>query len=42
MEKRLSVDRVIDDCIKVYETTLEKCKHESEMQTRVRKALGVL
>ena len=33
VEKRFSVDRMVDDYIKVYETILEKCKHESEMQT---------
>ena len=30
MEKRFSVDRMVDDYIKVYETILEKCKRESE------------
>jgi mannose-6-phosphate isomerase-like protein (cupin superfamily) len=29
-EKRFSVDRMVDDYIKVYETILEKCKSESE------------
>ncbi|HEY3362831.1 MAG TPA: mannose-6-phosphate isomerase, partial [Methanosarcina sp.] len=33
VEKRFSVDKMVDDYIKVYETILEKCKHESEMQT---------
>ena len=32
VEKRFSVDRMVDDYIKVYETILEKCKRESEMQ----------
>ena len=36
VEKRFSVDRMVDDYIKVYETILEKCKRE------VRKALGAL
>jgi glycosyltransferase involved in cell wall biosynthesis/quercetin dioxygenase-like cupin family protein len=30
VEKRFSVDRMVDDYIKVYETILEKCKRESE------------
>lgn len=29
-KKRFSVDRMVDDYIKVYETILEKCKRESE------------
>jgi glycosyltransferase involved in cell wall biosynthesis/quercetin dioxygenase-like cupin family protein len=30
VKKRFSVDRMVDDYIKVYETILEKCKRESE------------
>ena len=30
VEKRFSVDRMVDDYIKVYETILEKCKREEE------------
>ncbi len=30
VEKEFSVDRMVDDYIKVYETILEKCKRESE------------
>ena len=30
VEKRFSVDRMVDDYIKVYETILEKCKRESK------------
>jgi glycosyltransferase involved in cell wall biosynthesis len=30
VEKRFSVDRMVDDYIKVYETILEKCKRKSE------------
>lgn len=32
VEKRFSVDRIVDDYINVYETILEKCKRESNMQ----------
>jgi mannose-6-phosphate isomerase-like protein (cupin superfamily) len=30
VEKRFSVDRMVDDYIKVYETILKKCERESE------------
>src|SRR5690606_22103504 len=30
VEKRFSVDRMVDDYIKVYETILEKCKREEK------------
>jgi len=30
VEKRFSVDRMVDDYIKVYETIMEKCKREEE------------
>ena len=36
VEKRFSVDRMVDDYIKVYEEILEKCKRKD------RKALGIL